>query len=91
MADKNEKTSIGEILLTKFQNSHWIKILIVVVLFTAPHFLEPFFPLPNMPENITFWHAQSVMPWVYIFTLVVRGAVLIFIVWAVVKLITSDD
>jgi membrane protease YdiL (CAAX protease family) len=91
MAEKNDKRSFREILLTKFQNSHWIKIVIVALLFTAPHFLKSFFPLPNLPENITFWHVQSLMPWVYIFTLVVRGAVLIFIVWAVVKLVTSDD
>lgn len=94
-SEKQASRTFKEILRTKFENTNWFKLAIIIVLLTAPHFLKSFFPIPAQAQTNEFWgvtsNVPSSNPWVYTLILLIRGIILIFLVWAVVRLITSEE
>lgn len=80
-----------EIVRIKFKDTHWLRMLIIAILVTAPHFLKSFFPIPEPADSLEFWRIIPGLPWVYVLGLVVRGAVLIFLIWGIIKLATYED
>lgn len=94
--DKKKKdsfwNSVWITVLTKLSKTYWFQVLIVIaLLFSAPHYLNSFFPIPAQANEMWFWTFTSSTPWIYLLILLIRAAVLIFLVWAVVRLITSEE
>lgn len=87
----NKKDSFWSVVKTKLKNAYWFRVIIVIGLFTAPHYLQSFFPIPAQAQEDWFWNSVPAIPWIYLLILVIRGAILIFLVWAVVRLVTSDE
>lgn len=85
-------SALRETTLTKLQRAYWSRLIIVIaLLFSIPHYLKSFFPIPDQAKQDWLWTSVPSIPWIYLLVLVIRGVILIFLVWAVVKLVVSDE
>ena len=87
----NKKDSIWNIIKIKLRSAYWFRVISVIALLIVPCYLHFFFPIPDQAKQNWFWHSVASTPWIYLLILVIRGAIIIFLVWAVVKLVVADE